>query len=155
MRSPRPIPSPASPVMADSVSGNKIRMCGACCFRLEPPRNSVGNREMKLRALSNSDLGEPILSTYSSLREPNPANRPRLNWLSEEAIPTVSHDIPISRVFSVMPGSALRQRSTNHSIHSSCFGNKRNGIRAGNPRSTLRGSTVMPQSIMNCAGLSL
>ncbi len=123
-------------------------MCGAWRATLHDPRNSTGSQATNILIFSNSDFGLPSLSTYSSLRDPNPTTMPRLNRHSVEASATVSQDIPMSRDFSVMPGSCRRQRSISHSTHSSCFGNSRNGMIAGSLRSTLRGSNlVMPQSM--------
>ena len=61
----------------------------------------------------------------------------------------------MSRDFSAMPFLRLRHRSTVQLTNSSCLGKSRKGMSVGSPTSALRGSKVMPQSLMNATGLSL
>jgi len=56
---------------------------------------------MNSRTFQNRLLGEPSLSTYSHLREPNPMATPSCVRQMAAAVPTDSHETPTSRDFSV------------------------------------------------------
>src|SRR5271168_3841759 len=127
-------------------------MCGASFFRSKPLRNSFGSSRMNSRAFQNKDLGAPRRSTYSSLRLPKPITTPSFSKQRLQARAIAIQDTPDSRDLAVTPGRLLRQESNTQSIHSICFGNKINGITVGRLDSALRGSEVMPQSIINWAG---
>src|SRR5580765_2560870 len=94
--------SPASPVIADPVSGKVIRQC-ASVLRDHPARNSTGRLSRNSRAFQNRLFGSPVLSTYSSLRDPNPPTNPLYRMHRAQVVAQAIQDTPISRDLSESP----------------------------------------------------
>ena len=77
---PRPILSPASPVIVAPFSGFMIFINDKPSFLLNPSGNNHWGRALIIiRIFSKILLGSPILSTKSCLREPQPTEEPGLN----------------------------------------------------------------------------